>query len=172
MDRTGACPTTLKSPRSRRRRAADLALLTEAARHVRVLAGALAELHEGAELLTGSGALATRPARRAPSFGSSLRARQMQGRVAGAEVLRYGARVRPPRSWVNGTCAQASRVRPRNRWLRKAHQPFPAHGRSSETALETASARRGVTRCPGGSEGRAATGSSSSAFRGRRTKDA
>ena len=33
-------------------RAADLALLADAVRHVRALAGALAELREGAELLT------------------------------------------------------------------------------------------------------------------------
>src|SRR4028119_225583 len=43
---------TLHSPRLRRRRAADLALLAKAARYVQALVGTLAELREGAELPT------------------------------------------------------------------------------------------------------------------------
>ncbi len=47
-----ACPTTPTRRGSPRTRAADLALRADAVRHVRALAGALAELREGAELLT------------------------------------------------------------------------------------------------------------------------
>ena len=56
-DRTGAAPRRLpdyadEEEVTAEARAADLALLADAARHARELAGALAELREGAELLT------------------------------------------------------------------------------------------------------------------------
>ena len=56
-DRAGAAPRRLPDYADQEEitaaaRAADLALLVEAARHVRALAGALAELREGAELPT------------------------------------------------------------------------------------------------------------------------